>query len=95
MNYELKWMKIIHPAIDNRYIDLLMIYDGDDPDPYTVGSIVEDPINSDFVWVLKGGYPYGSSPTKEQAKKECEACLVEHYLNKDLMPWQAAFLSSN
>ena len=93
--YNLKWKRVIHPAIDDRFIDFLLIFVEDDPDAYTVGSIVEDPNNEDFIWVLKGGYPYGSAPTKEEAMQECESCLIKNYLNKGLMPWRAAFVSSN
>lgn len=91
----LEWKQIIHPAIDNRFIDLLLLFDEDDPDPYTVASVVEDVVTKEYVWVLKGGYPYGSSPTKEEAREDCKNCLIENYLDKGLMPWKSAFVSSN
>ena len=95
MKYEMKCVQIIHPAVDDRFIDILMFYDADDPDPYTVGSIVEDLVNNDYIWVLKGGYTYGSASTKQQEMDDCEAVLKEFYLDKGLMPWKSAFMSSN
>ena len=94
-NYNLEWKCLHHPTIDGRYIDLLFISFIDDPDPYTAGSIIEDPINNEYIWVLKGGFPYGSAKMKEDAMKDCETCLIKNYLEKGLMPWKAAFVSKN
>jgi len=93
--YDLMWTEVQHPELTHRTIDLLLIRVEGDPDPYTVGSVIEGLLEEDYVWVLKGGYPSGSAKTKEEAMQACESCLVEFYLDKGLMPWATAFVSSN
>jgi len=91
-NYNFQWAQIVEESSD-RYINLLLIKIDDDPDPYVVGSVIRSSTDG-FLWVVKNG-PSNSSPTEKEAMNACEACLVEFYLNKGLMPWATAFVSSN
>ena len=91
-NVEMWWSEVDH--LDKIFY-LLFVKFEEWAEDMSLGAVVKASKGDGYVWAVRGGYPNGLAENVEEAKIQCERCLIENYLEKGLLPKLVNFISPN